>query len=355
MLMTLHRKNNGYKFLKQAIYAALFILAINGCKKDNQSVKTPDTASGSTIDFVLNDNFNLNIGYAGLQYAGIIDTLAKPGPYTFLASDNNAFLIEGISNYNSFLFFGSHARIQNIMRYCILNGKTAFKNLPLVESKPFLTQGGGNVYVTKYIDGTDTVITVNGLQVSSIDNPASNGLIQVLPQVMNPEIYQKVTDHIHNDTTLTMFSAALQRSGLDVSLLSGTDEYTLLAPSNTAFYKSGHLGKNLGISTLDSILIADPVKLTAFLKYHIIKGRYFEGDLYRNAKTDPTGIVMLNGEKVIIGGNSAGLHAITFLGSGNKNIPSQIATPAFYDGTLNYANIPCGNGVIHIINQVLIP
>jgi uncharacterized surface protein with fasciclin (FAS1) repeats len=355
MMNIRHKNNNGCKFLKQGICAVLFILAVNGCKKDNQIVKTSDAASGSTINFVLNDNFNLNIGYAGLQYTGLIDTLAKPGPYTFLAADNNAFLMEGVANYSGFMFFGSQARIQNIMLYSILNGKIAFKNLPLVQNKPFLTHEGGNVYVSKYISGTDTIVTVNGVILSSIDNPASNGLIQVMPQVMNPEIYQKLVDHIHNDTTLTMFSAALQRCKLDVSLLSGTDEYTLLAPSNTAFYKSGQLGKNLGVSTLDSILIADPVKLTAFLKYHIIKGRYFEGDLYRSMQADPTGIVMLDGGKVVIGGYPAGFHAITFLGSGNNGIPSQIPTPVFYDGTINYADIPCGNGVIHIINQVLIP
>ncbi|WP_091370943.1 fasciclin domain-containing protein [Mucilaginibacter mallensis] len=354
MMNIKHRNNNRCKFFKQGICAVLFILAINGCKKDNQIVKTPDAGSGSTIDFVLNDNFSLNVVYAGLQYAGLIDTLAKPGPYTFLASDNNAFLMEGVTQYG-FYYFGSVGRVQNIMRYCILNGNISFKSLPLVQNKPFLTHGGGNVYVTKYLNGSDTIVTVNGLILSSIDNRASNGLIQVLPQVMNPEIYQKLVDHIHNDTTLTMFSAALQRCKLDVSLLSGSDEYTLLAPSNTAFYKSGQLGKDLGISTLDSILTADPVKLTAFLKYHIIKGRYFEGDLYRNMQADPTGIVMLDGGKVVIGGYPSGFHAITFLGSGNNGIPSQIPTPVFYDGTINYADIPCGNGVIHIINQVLIP
>lgn len=347
--------NNRYKFLKQVICLVLPILALNGCKKDNPTVKTPDAISGIAIDFILNNNFTLNISYAGLQYAGLTDTLAKPGPYTFLAANNNAFQTEGISGFAGMFYFGSQVRVQNIMRYCILNGKIAFKNLPLVQNKPFLTQGGGNVYVSKYLSGADTVITVNGLILSYTDIQASNGLIQVMPQIMNPEVFQKAVNYIRNDTTLTMFAAALQRSKLDVSLLSGNDEYTLLAPSNTAFYHSGQLGKNLGVSTLDSILVADPVKLTAFLEYHIIKGRYFEGDLYHSMPTDSTGIVMLNGGKVLIGGYPAGFHAITFLGSGNNGIPSQIPLPAYYDPTINYADIPCGNGVIHIINQVLIP
>lgn len=350
-----YKNNNRCKFLEQWVYLVLLILAISGCKKDNQITETPETGSGNTIDFVLNDNFSLNLSYAGLQYAGLTDTLAKTGPYTFLASDNSAFQLVNITTPGTFIYFGSLARVQNIMRYCILNGSIALKNLPLVQNKSFLTNEGGNVYVTRYLNGSDTVTTVNGLILSNTDVAASNGLIQVLPQVMNPEVYQKVIDHIHNDTTLTMFAAALQRSKLDVSLLSGTDEYTLLAPSNTAFYHSGQLGKNLGISTLDSILTADPVKLAAFLKYHIIKGRYFQGDLYRNMQADPTGIAMLNGEKIVIGGYPDGFHAITFLGSGNNGIPSQISLPTFYDPTINYADIPCGNGVVHIINQVLIP
>eukprot|EP01133_Synstelium_polycarpum_P002879 gene2879-3305_t len=339
---------------RQIGLALLVLLGMAGCKKDNPSGQAP-AMDGSTIKFVLNDNFNFSTASAGLQYCNMADLLGKSGPYTFLASDNGAFALMGVSTAATFKYFGNNALVQNIMRYSILDGQISFKKLPLTQNKAFLTYTGGNVYVSKYLVGNDTVVTVNGLRLKSADNRASNGFIQVLPQVMNPEIYRKAMDYIHSDTTITLFAAALQRAKIDVSLLSGSDAYTLLAPSNSAFQQSAKLGKNLGLSTLDSILVADPLQLKTFLNYHILKGRYFEGDLYNYASTNPAGITMLNGANVLIGGTPTGFHAITFLGSGNQGNPSSIATPTEYKPTVNNANIPCGNGVIHIINQVLIP
>jgi uncharacterized surface protein with fasciclin (FAS1) repeats len=254
----------------------------------------------------------------------------------------------------SFQFYKA-GRMKNEMRYATIDGKIAFKSIPLVENKPYKTHTGGNLYVSRYLEGSDTITTINGVKLASVDNPASNGLIQVLPQTINPELYLSAVPYLRSDTTLSLFTAALQRAGLDQQLLQGNDAYTLLAPSNRAFQQSAKLGTNLGISTLDSILKADPTKLADFLKYHIIKGRYFDNDLFRYTKADPTGIVTLNGGKVVIGGSAAGFHTITFLGNGNKRIASAIAAPLTYNPSIHYNNIPCGNAVVQIIDRVLIP
>ncbi len=343
------------KRFKQTALICLTVLAATGCKKDNPGDNNNTTSDGSTIKFVLNDNFNFSVINGALAYVGITGTLAKPGPYTFLAPDNNAFILLNMPNPTKSGFdFYTKARLTDLTRYCILPQKISFKHEPLVQNKPLLTATGGNVYLTRYLNGTDTVTTINGLKLTSADNAASNGYIQVLPQVPNPETYSKVMDYLHNDTTLTLFAAALHRANLDVSLLAGKDAYTLMAPSNAAFQNSGKLGLNLGVSTLDSIFKADPVKLAAFLKYHIIKDRFFEGDLYRYTVAHPDGIQTLDGSNVNIGGNPAGFHAITFTGRGNQGIPAAIARPQSGNQTVYYANIPCGNAVIHIIDRVLI-
>jgi uncharacterized surface protein with fasciclin (FAS1) repeats len=352
-------KINPYKittWLKAVACIMLLSISIAGCKKDTQQAQI-QIQDGSTIKFVLNDNFSFGIVYEALTIINMQDSLAKPGPYTFIAPNNDAFILMNLSYPAPSYEFSIYAPgvLENQMLYYTIDGKIAFKAIPLVENKPYKTHMGGNIYVSKYLDDNDTVTTINGIKLVSVDNPASNGLIQVLPQVLNPEIYLNAVSYLHNDTTLTLFSAALQRAGLDKSLLQGSDAYTLLAPSNKAFQQSAKLGLNLGISTLDSILMADPVKLAALLNYHIIKGRYFDGDLFRYAKTDATGIPALSGSKVIIGGNRAGFHTITFLGNGNKGISSAIAIPTPQNLTIDYANIPCGNAVIHIIDRVLIP
>ncbi len=343
-------------WLKAAACILMLGTGMAGCKKDTPQAPT-QVQDGSTIKFVLNDNFTFGVVYSALTFVNLQDSLAKPGPYTFLAPDNNAYLLLNIQYpVPSYEFqFLLTRNLKSQLQYYILDGKIAFNDIPLVENKPYKTHTGGNVYVTKYLDGNDTVMTVNGLKLVSKDNQASNGLIQVIPQVMNPEVYLNAVSYLHSDTTLNLFAAALQHAGLDKSLLQGSDVYTLLAPSNTAFQQSAKLGLNLGISTLDSILMTDPAKLAALLKYHIIKGRYFDGDLFRYAKTDPAGITTLNGDKVIIGGTPYGLHTVTFLGDGDHGTPSAIAKPLSGDLSVNNANIPCGNAVIHIINRVLVP
>ncbi|SDD77954.1 Uncaracterized surface protein containing fasciclin (FAS1) repeats [Mucilaginibacter pineti] len=343
-------------WLKAAVCLILLVITIAGCKKDTPQASN-QTLDGSTIKFVLNDNFTFGVVYAALTSVSLQDSLAKPGPYTFLAPNNDAYALIHVA-YPATMYSFAYvppAVMLNTMRYNTLDGRISFKNIPLTENKPYKTHTGGNIYVSKYLDGTDTVTTINGVKLTSMDNPASNGFIQVMPKVMNPEIYPNAVAYLHSDTTLSLFAAALQRSGLDKSLLQGNDVYTLLAPSNNAFQRSGKLGTNLGVSTLDSILMADPVKLANLLKYHTIKGRYFDGDLFRYAKTNPTGIATLNTGKVIIGGDPGGFHTITFLGNGNQGIPSGIAVPLSYNPVTNNVNIPCGNAVVHIINQLLIP
>jgi uncharacterized surface protein with fasciclin (FAS1) repeats len=320
----------------------LILLLLTACGKEDSPA--PGTGKdGSTINYVLNDNFSFGVLYATLDGARLLDTLSGTGPYTVLAPDNNAFKLIGIS----YPVNGSHeylgTQYRQAMRYAILPGRIAVSNISLNTTQVYKSIGGGNVYVKKYEDGTDTIVTVNGFRFISTDNPASNGLIQVVPQLLNPELYATTAAELRSDTTTTMFAAAMLRAGL-TDLLSGSEEYTVLVPSNTAFFQAGY--------TLEDILHADAAELAALLQYHIIKGRYFEGDLFLNASD---GITMLNGENVIINGNPAGFKTITFLGNGNSGISAGISAPGGYFPASNNANIPCGNGVVHIINRVLIP
>lgn len=330
----------------------LFLLITAGCQKDAKTAQLP-VADNNSIKYVLNDNFTFGTFFKALSFVNFQDTLAKLGPYTCLAPDNTAFTTL-TAGQNLIFDAKKPVPILNMMRYFTLKGRILFKNQPLLQNKAFLTLTGGNIYVSKYLKGTDTITTINGIKIAASDNLASNGLIQVLPRILTPQVYHKTMDYIHNDTTLTLFSIALQRAKLDVSLLAGSDEYTILAPSNNAFQQSRKLGKNLGVSTLDSILTADPDKLAAFLKYHMMQGRYFEGDLFKYITANPAGITMLNGKNVKVGGSENTYHSVTFLGNGNQTAARLIPYSSFESFNIR-ADIPFDNGVIHAINQVLIP
>lgn len=343
-------------FLGLLLSILLSAILLAGCKKDDNNAHNT-VADGSTINYVLKDNFNFAGFYVLLSNLNVTDSLGKKGPLTVFAPDNNAFVQVNIPPpfpANLFFYYYTRQQLLNRVRYYTVDEAIAVKKLPLVKNKAYLTRTGGYIYISKYLNGSDTVVTANGIKLSSTDNAASNGVLQVLPQVINPEINHTLSDYLHTDTTITLFAAAMMRSGLEASLLKGKDPYTIIALSNTAMQASGKLGKNLGISKLDSILKADPNKLASIMKNHIISGMNFEGDLYRQYSANPLGITTLSGSKIIIGGNPNGLHAMTFKSAGNSS-PATIAPPVSYNPTANYANIPCGNGVVHIINKVLIP
>jgi uncharacterized surface protein with fasciclin (FAS1) repeats len=332
---------------------------ILSCNKDKDAVApTTDPGYNSRIKFVLQDNFNFSVVNTCLMYAGLQDSLAAPGPFTFLSPNNNAWGNLGVSptvTVTTFLFISSQ-RMRNIMRYHTLCGSFSFRGLPVGTDTAYATAGSGHLYVKKFVNVKDTVVTVNGVKVESLDNPASNGMVHALTEVLNPEMYPTITGFVHNEPNLTMFSAALQRSGLDTTLLSGNDVYTVLAPSNKAFINSAGKIPGIDISSIDAILHADPDKLANILKYHMIKGRFYQGDLYRATATAPAkSMIMLNNGKITVNGNAAAYNAISFLGRGNQGNAARIYVPQEYNPGFNYANITCGNGVVYETDAVLIP
>lgn len=114
--------------------------------------------------------------------------------------------------------------------------------------------------------------------------------------------------------------AALQSAGL-VDTLSGVGPFTVFAPSDEAFAK-------IPKQTLDALL-ADKAKLKAVLTYHVVSGKVMAADAasLASAKT-------VQGEELEID-NSNGLMV-----NGAKVIK---------------ADIECSNGVIHVIDSVLMP
>ena len=106
--------------------------------------------------------------------------------------------------------------------------------------------------------------------------------------------------------------------------LSGKGPFTVLAPTNAAF-------KKVPAATL-AALKADPDKLRAVLTYHVIPG-----------KVPASKVVTLNGKSVkTVEGSTV---KITVRGKAVK----------VNNATVTKTDIMATNGVIHVINGVLIP
>ena len=117
--------------------------------------------------------------------------------------------------------------------------------------------------------------------------------------------------------------AALKAAGL-VNTLNGKGPFTVFAPSDTAFSK-------LPVGTVDGLLMPEnKAKLVSILAYHVIPGKVMSGDIA--------------GKKISV-----------------KTVQgSKISVDAMYGVKINDSNvvsadIAATNGVIHVIDKVLMP
>lgn len=107
-----------------------------------------------------------------------------------------------------------------------------------------------------------------------------------------------------------------------ISTLKGTGPFTVFAPTDAAFAK-------LPKGTLDALL-KDKAKLKKVLLYHVVAGNVSSGE-----------VVKLTSAKTVEGQN------VTVKVEGGK---------VHIDGaTVTTADVKCSNGVIHIIDTVLLP
>ena len=138
--------------------------------------------------------------------------------------------------------------------------------------------------------------------------------------------------HSKDHTTLV---AAVKAAGL-VDTLEGAGPFTVFAPTNEAFAR-------LPAGTVETLLKPENKdKLTAILTYHVVPGRLTEADLDQMIR-DGGGKAML---KTVEG------EELTFMRSGGhiwvidaKGDKAEVTIP----------NVMQSNGVIQVINKVLLP
>ena len=138
-----------------------------------------------------------------------------------------------------------------------------------------------------------------------------------------------------NSKDHTTLVAAVKAAGL-VDTLQGAGPFTVFAPTNKAFDK-------LPKGTVETLLKPENKdKLAAVLTYHVVAGRLSAKDLIEAAKRDGGQHKMktVEGEELTV---SAKVNTITIWDSkGNSS-------------TITVQNVFQSNGVIHVIDGVLLP
>ena len=147
---------------------------------------------------------------------------------------------------------------------------------------------------------------------------------------------KNIVENAVNSKDHTTLVAAVKAAGL-VQTLEGAGPFTVFAPTNEAFAA-------LPKGTVQTLLKPENKgQLTAVLTYHVIPGRYTAEDI--ESKIDQTGGKLML--KTVQG------EPLTFERSGKSHIT---VTDAKGDvAGITIPDVIQSNGVIHVINKVMIP
>ncbi|MBL7724446.1 MAG: fasciclin domain-containing protein [Chitinophagaceae bacterium] len=317
--------------LKKIIRKSAFAIALTvpllftSCDKDD------DPAVTNTITDVVVANANFSTLEAAVIKANLQATLSGTGPFTVFAPDDAAFTASGITS--AVLNTLTPAQVSNILLYHTLGAKVTAADVPAGPNAKVTTASGDSVFVTKNASG----VYINGIKVNTADVGADNGVIHVIGRVLTPPAGNIVETAVAGglDSLVKAVTRATTAPGGDPTLAAtlGSAILTVFAPTNAAFTQL------LGALSLTDINQIPVGTLLAVLRYHVVGGRAFSSDLANG------NLAMLAGGNTTINLTNGAGGGPTVTGNGNAGNRSNIT------GT----NIVCRNGVVHLIDRVLLP
>ena len=321
--------------LKNGMLMLGLALAGSGCAKNK------DVDPSITNIAVTNPDFQLLEDAA--IFGGVATTLGNKNPndpqgnYTVFAPTNAAFNRLGIREAVDFTAL-QPSFLTNTLLYHVFSGSLAGGSFAL---------GGGisasllgpTRRIFRRADGSQYV---NGSRILGTDVHAANGLIHPIDKVMiatgknvveSAQLLQ--TAQVFTKPELTLLVAAVVKCGL-AGLLSQPGPYTVFAPTDQAFRDAG-IGS---VDAINNMTAAQVTALTGILANHVLAGNL--GDKFTPELPDGTTVTAFGGGGLQLGAFSNGLLTVK-----SKNI----ATPA----NLVIPDVQCTNGVVHVIDRVLVP
>ncbi|MGQ9813739.1 MAG: fasciclin domain-containing protein [Candidatus Roseilinea sp.] len=255
---------------------------------------------------------------AALEAAGLIETLKGPGPFTVFAPTDEAFAKLPAGTVEDLLKPENKDKLIAVLTYHVVPGKLMAADV--VKLTEATTVQGGKIAIK--VDGGK--VMVNDATVTQADIEASNGVIHVIDTVILPPTEMKdIVDTAVAAGSFKTLAAALEAAGL-IETLKGPGPFTVFAPTDEAFAK-------LPAGTVEDLLKPENKdKLIAVLTYHVVPGKLMAAD-----------VVKLTEATTVQGGK------IAIKVDGGKVMVN--------DATVTQADIEASNGVIHVIDTVILP
>ncbi len=282
-----------------------------------------------TIAGIVASNPDFSSLLAAVSKAGLVDVLNGETEFTVFAPTNDAFAAFLSANGFASLDDVPTDILTQVLLNHVVTGVAQSGDLTTGYIKTNAQESTTENFIDMYVDLSNGV-TLNGQSsVTSADVSARNGVIHVVDAVIGlPSV---VTFATTNDTFSTLV-AALTRGDHStdfVAALSGTGPFTVFAPTNDAF---GALLNELGASELGDI---DINTLDAVLKYHVVAG----ANVLSTMLTDDMDVATLGGANFRID-----------LDNGPEIIDNNDRR-----SSIMVTDVQAANGVIHVIDTVILP
>jgi uncharacterized surface protein with fasciclin (FAS1) repeats len=290
----------------RALAAALAVTITFSACSDDEAVNSP--ATDDLVETAQSAG-SFNTLLTALDAANLTSALKGAGPFTVFAPTDDAFdalpagVLDGL--------LADTDALAEVLLYHVVQGELTAADLDGYSS--VTTLQGQEIAVTS---GS---LVLNGVTVSQADIMAENGIIHVIGEVLLPPSLDIPATAAANSDFSTL-AAAVGAAGLSQAL-AAEGPFTIFAPTDAAF-------EALPAGTLEALL-ADPDALSEILLYHAVAGKIFSRDL----------------DGVVATETLAGFPVLFDLSEGAR----------VNDANIVATNVLATNGVIHVIDKVLLP
>ena len=315
-------------YLKKISLVLTLLMTTLSCSSDDDNTVT--TQPQNIVEIAL-ETPNLTSLVAALTAADgdLVTVLQGDGPFTVLAPTNDAFAAFLSANgFNTLEDVPTDVLTQILLNHVIMADVVANDLITLGTGYTnTLATGPNNNAMSLYFNTSDGV-TFNGVStVTQADIEATNGTIHIVDAVIGIPTVVTFAAADPSFSTLVTALTDLTPATDFVSVLQGEGPFTVFAPTNEAF------------SALPAI--PEEEVLTQVLLYHVVGGNVTSSDLTNPGETTAE---TLQGDSI----------TITLPGS-EGTIANVTDASGASDIGIVAVDVQAGNGVIHVLNKVMIP
>lgn len=301
-----------------------FTLTLMACGGDDND----KTTEPLTVFDIANTNSDFDTLSELLKTTGLDETLDDPNrSFTVFAPTDAAFAALGQETLDALA--ADPDSLTDILLYHVLTNEVNSANAIAAAGTSVATANGDSINLS--LNGS--TLMVNSASVTSTDIHADNGVIHIIDEVLiPPESSDTATLNIVETATaagnFTTLIAALEATQLDALLANPDRKFTVFAPTDTAFAE-------LGQDTINALL-ADTETLANILQYHVIADNEVQSNAAIAAANSNNPEIAMANEK------ASGLSVVD-------------GTLYINTSTVTGADIMASNGVIHVIDKVIMP